>query len=263
MRRDAWMGTFDPGHLALALVMAALGARGLVAGDFASVWQRIPIEHLPARAFFAYASAAVELVAGLGMLWRRSVVPASAMLVVFVALWAVLLKMPAVLYAPGMEATWLGLGEITVILAGSWMVFARQAGAWSRRHLAWLVGAPGVRGARWLLALSLPMIGLSHFFYPVETAGFVPGWLPQPVLWGYLTGACSLAAALAIASGVLAGLAARLEALMLGVITLLVWGPGLVTAPSDHALTAFLMSSAIACGAWAVADSWRGERAAL
>jgi hypothetical protein len=41
------------GHVLLGLVMIALGIRGLVYGDFASVWQRIPIKHLPARQFFA------------------------------------------------------------------------------------------------------------------------------------------------------------------------------------------------------------------
>lgn len=247
---------FGPGHVALGLAMAALGARGLAVGEFASVWQRIPIEHLPARAFFAYATATVELLGGLALLLRRSVRLAAPTLVVFTLLWAVLLRLPAVLYRPTMEATWLGLTEVTVILAGCWAVFAQQAGGRLHGRLRWLAGPAGIRGARVLLALSLPGIGLSHFFYPNETASFVPAWLPYPVFWGYLTGACSLAAAAAILVGAWPALAARLEALMLWVITLLVWAPGLAS-PTDESVTPFLVSALIASGAWAVADTWR------
>lgn len=54
-------------------------------------------------------------------------------------------------------------------------------------------------------------------------------------------------------------LATVLEAAMLGIITLLVWAPGIVATPTNRLqLTAFLMSSAIACGACVVADSYRG-----
>jgi uncharacterized membrane protein len=253
-------GFTGTGHVLLAAAMIALGLRGLAYGDFASVWQRIPIAHLPARAFFVYATAAVELAAGAGLLLRRTVTTASAVLFVFLILWAVLLKLPAVVAAPSMEATWLGLGEITVILAGSWAVFAVHAGEEWRTRLPFLVGAGGVRGARLLFALSLPTIGLAHFFYLPQTVQLMPAWLPWHDGWAWLTGAASLAACLGILSGVAAGFAATLEAAMLGIITLVIWLPGLVAAPSDGTWTPFLMSSAIACGAWAVADSYRGNR---
>lgn len=254
--RNLGRGGFGPGHLALGLAMAALGARGLAMGEFASVWQRIPIEHLPARAFFAYATATVELVAGLALLLPRSVRLAAPTLLVFTLLWTLLLQLPAVLYRPTVEATWLGLSEVTVILAGCWAVFAQRASGRTRERIGWLTGAAGIRGARVLLALSLPGIGLSHFFYPNETASLVPVWMPYPVFWGYLTGACSLAAAAAILVGAWPALAARLEALMLWVITLLVWAPGLAS-PTDESVTPFLVSALIASGAWAVADTWR------
>jgi uncharacterized membrane protein len=256
--RPGWMAGFTgPGHVLLAAVMIALGLRGLACGDFASVWQRIPIEHLPARTFFVYATAVVELVAGVGLLLRRTVAAASAALFVFLVLWSILLKLPAVVVAPSMEATWLGLGEITTILAGSWAVFAVHADTRIRARLPFLVGARGVRGARLLLALSLPTIGLAHFFYLPQTVQLMPAWLPWHDGWAWLTGAASLAASLGILSGIAAGLAATLEATMLGIITLVIWLPGLVAAPADASLTPFLMSTAIACGASAVADSYR------
>jgi uncharacterized membrane protein len=259
--RPGWMADFPgPGHALLAAAMIALGLRGLAYGDFASVWQRIPVEHLPARTFFVYATAVVELVAGVGLLLRRTVAAASAVLFVLLILWSVLLKLPAVVVVPSMEATWLGLGEITTILAGSWAVFAVHADARIRARLPFLVGARGVRGARLLLALSLPTIGLAHFFYLPQTVQLMPAWLPWHDGWAWLTGAASLAACLGILSGIAAGLAATLEAVMLGIITLVIWLPGLVAAPSDATWTPFLMSAAIACGAWAVADSYRRSR---
>lgn len=48
-----------------------------------------------------------------------------------------------------------------------------------------------------------------------------------------------------------------LEAVMLSVITLMVWLPGVIAAPGNGSWTPFLMSTAIACGAWVVADSHR------
>jgi uncharacterized membrane protein len=246
------------GHLLLAAVMIALGIRGLVYGDFASVWQRIPIENLPGRQFFVYACAVIELATGTGLLMRRTVRLSSCILFVFLLLWAVLLKLPAVVFVPQMEATWLGFGEIAVILAGGWILFASYAGEWSRHHLRFEVGANGVRWARLLFVVSLPTIGLSHFVYAKETVAFIPAWLPWHLFLAYLTGAGSIATSLAVLFAVWPRLAATLEAAMLSVITLLVWLPGVVATPGNDSVTPFLMSTAIACGAWVVADSYRG-----
>jgi uncharacterized membrane protein len=244
-----------PGRIALALVMVGLGIRGLATGDFAGVWQRIPIAHLPAREPIAYLCAAIELATGLGLLTRRAARMSAAVLSVYLLLWVVLLKLPAVVVAPQMEATWLGAAEIATILAGAWVVSAALSPKQDGRFLP---GARGVRHARALLVLSLLPLGLAHFVYATETAGFVPAWLPWHHAWAWLTGAGSIAAAAAIAFAVWPRLAATAEAAMLGIITLLVWLPGVLSEPGADSWTAFLISSAIACGAWAVADSYRG-----
>jgi uncharacterized membrane protein YphA (DoxX/SURF4 family) len=243
------------GQWLLALVMVGLGIRGLATGDFAGTWQRIPIAHLPAREPIAYLCAVVELATGLGLLTRRAARVSSAVLSVYLLLWVVLLKSPAVIVMPRMEATWLGMAEIATILAGAWVVFAALS---PRQDGRFLTGGRGVRHARALFVLSLLPIGLAHFFYATETASFVPDWLPWHYAWAYLTGAGSIAAAAAIACGVWPRLAATLEAAMLGVITLLVWLPGVFSEPGNDSWTGFLISSAIACGAWAVADSYHG-----
>src|SRR5579875_1479835 len=232
--------TLGTGRVLLAATMIALGLRGFAFGDFAGTWQRIPIAHLPAHDFFVYATAAVELLTGIGILIPRAAKVSAAAMSIFALLWMVLLKFPAM---------------IAVLLAGAWVVFAELA----NRGGKFLSGRNGIRNARLLFVLALPTIGLSHFFYADITAGFVPAWLPWRHGWAYLTGAGDLAAALGILFAVWPRLAAWLEAAMLSVITLLVWLPPLVAhANTGDAWSAFLMSSIIAAGAWVVADSYRG-----
>ena len=250
------------GSIVLALSMVGLGIVGLVSGDFASVWQRIPIDDLPGRTLFAYGCAAIELAVGVGLFFRQSVALASSVLAIFFALWAVLLKGPGVVEAPRIEATWLGFAEITVMLAGAWMLVVSSVDETSRGLPKFLVGASGMRNARILFALSLIPIGLAHFFYSEQTAALVPSWLPWPLAWVYLTGAGSIATCIALLAGFWTRLAATMEAVMLTIITLLVWTPGLTPAP--HGLqfqaTGFLISAAIAGGAWVAADFYRSTR---
>lgn len=244
-------------HVMFALVMMGLGIIGFIYGDLALVWQRIPMEHLPGQQVLAYVCAAIELATGMGLLVKRTARFSATVLFVYLVLWVILLKVPAVVAAPKMEATWLGFGEIAVILAGGWVLFASLVG--ESRSLRFFTGQSGVRNARLLFAISLPMIGLSHFFYSAQTVPLVPSWLPYGLGWAYLTGAGSIAASLAVLFAVFPRLAATMEAAMLGIITLLVWGPALMSVPVDRtSLTAFVISLAIAGGAWVVADSYRG-----
>ena len=246
-------------RLFLGATMVGLGVLGLIYGDFALVWQRIPIAYLPGRRAVAYACAALELAGGLGLLSRRTARFSSDILFPYFVLWLVLLKLPEVVAAPLVEVTWLGFGEFAVLLAGGWILFVTYAGPWERSHVRFAAGAHGVRSARLLFAVSLPMIGLSHFVYSAQTADFVPHWLPFRLGWAYLTGAGDIAAGLGVLFAVWPRLAATLEAWMLVVITVLVWGLGVVAAPTDRVQwTGFFISSAIASGAWAVAVSYRG-----
>jgi len=95
-------------------------------------------------------------------------------LFVFLLLWLVLLKLPAVVSMPQMEATCLGFGEIALMLAGVWIALAADAGLQCWRVSTFVVGTNGIHSARWLFVASLPMIGLSHFVYATETAAYVP-----------------------------------------------------------------------------------------
>ena len=249
----------SPARVCFALVMIGLGIVGLISGDFAGVWQHLPIKDLPGQKILAYLCAALELAAGIGLLLAPVLTLTSRVLFIFMTLWVVLLKLPAVVLVPYIEGTWSAFGEIAIIMAGAWVLYAQHAGAWDKAKLNWAVGARGVRNARLLLALTIPLCGLAHLVYSEFTAPFIPDWIPFHMFWVILTGSAGIVAGFGILFGVYARLAATLEAAMLGVITLLVWGPHVAAEPlSLNQWTAFLISSSIAIGAWLVADTYRG-----
>lgn len=249
----------SPARVCFALVMIGLGIVGLISGDFAGVWQHLPIKDLPGQKILAYLCAALELAAGIGLLLAPVLTLTSRVLFFYMTLWVMLLKLPAVILVPYIEGTWSACGEIVVIMVGAWVLYAQHAGAWDKAKLGWAVGKRGVRNARLLLAPAIALCGLAHLVYSEFTAPFIPDWIPFHMFWVILTGSAGILAGFGILFGVFARLAATLEAAMLGVITLLVWGPHVAAEPlSLNQWTAFLISSAIAVGAWLVADTYRG-----
>jgi len=246
---------------ALCLFVAGLiglGIAGIIVHDFALVWQPVP-ERLPARAAVAIATAGLMLFLGIGLLLRKSQAWASRILFVYLIVWASL-KIPAVVYAPKMEAVWLGLGELTMLLAGGWTLFARLGEVAEGSALGFLAGERGVRLARILFGISAIPVGLSHIVYADITAGYVPHWLPYRVGWAYLTGAGQIASGLGLLFGVLPQIAAWAEAGQISLYTLLVWGPAVIAAPKARLpWTAFFISWIIGAAAWAVAQNVPGK----
>jgi hypothetical protein len=153
--------------------MIALGVTGLVNGDFALSWQRIPLHDLPDRTFLAYACALIEVATGVGLLLKPALVLSCRVLAVYLLLWLALLKLPVALMHPELEKVWAGFGEIAIIAAGGWCLFAANAGAWEQQHLKPVVGVSGIRAARVLLIVALPMIGLDVLVH----AYTLPPWL--------------------------------------------------------------------------------------
>jgi uncharacterized membrane protein len=238
-----------------ALGLIGLGVLSLVYGDFALQWQPVPA-WVPARTYLAYASGVVMIAGGAGLLTKRTAVLSSAVLFVYALLWLLLLKLPHVVMAPQLEVNWLGFGEIAVIVAGAWVLFAVDRGQMESSRLKFATGESGMRMAQLLFGVALIPVGLSHFVYARETIGFVPAWLPFRPGWAYLTGAGHIAAGLGVLVGVFPRLAATLEAAMIGVFTALVWVPLVVKAPTNQLnWTGFLVSWTIAAAAWVVAGS--------
>ena len=242
----------QPALALFAAGMIGLGILALVYGDFALVWQPVAA-WVPGRTGLAYASGLVMLIGGAGLLFRSTVIWSTRILFPYLIVW-LLLKAPALVAVPQVEAVWLGFGELAVLLAGGWTLFAVFAGQGERPLLTFATGENGIRIARILFAVFLIPIGLSHLFYVKETAGFVPAWLPFRTGWVYLTGAGQIACGLGVLFSIYPRVAAMAEAGMLSLFTLLVWGPAILAAPKMRLpWTAFFISWAIAAGAWVVA----------
>lgn len=248
----------QPSRVLFAAAMIALGITGIVNGDFALVWQHVPA-HVPGRIMLAYICAVIELAFGIGLLWRRTLIWTCRLLFPYMVLWLVLLEVPMAIHSLQHEGNWGSIDEIAIITAGAWCLFVTHTGT---RPFGFTTGSSGIRGARWLLVVALPMIGVDVIVDAVKAGDKVmQPWLqvlPDPVAWACFTGICSIATALALLFGIWPRLAATLETFMLGLIAVVYWAPDLYTGRT--ATTAFIISFLIAAGVWLVADSYRNVR---
>jgi uncharacterized membrane protein len=244
----------QPALTVFALGMIGLGVLALIYGDFALVWQPVA-PWVPGRTGLAYLSGLLMVSGGIGLLFSRTAAWSVRILFPYLIVW-VLLKVPAVVVAPRMEAVWLGIGEIAVLLAGGWTLFARLAGLRDGSLLTFATGESAVRFARILFAVSVIPIGLSHLVYVKQTVDFVPAWLPYRIGWAYLTGVGQIASGLGVLFNIFPRAAAAAEACMICLFALLVWGPAILAAPSTRLpWTAFFISWAIGAAAWVVAQN--------
>ena len=247
-------------HAVFAATMIALGIIGLIEGGFTVIWQPV-FDHVPAARALACLCAFVSLACGAGLFWRRAAAPAARVLFVYLLLWLLVFKLPVIVQSPSVEGSYQYCGELAVVVAGAWVLYARFATDWDRQRLGFVIGDKGVRMARLLYGLALIAFGLSHFAYLNLTAPLVPGWLPAHVFWAYFTGGAYLAAGVAILIGVCARLAAALSALQMGMFLLLIWVPMVA---AGH-ISAFNWGETYAtwvltAAAWVVANSYRGMR---
>jgi len=233
-----------------AITLAALGVLGLIAGDFAMVWQDVP-KWVPARTALAYACAAFELLAGLGLAFaptRQRLAPAVQ---AFMAAWLLLLRLPQVIAAPLVEASWLGFGETAILLAGA-LAIGDASRPWTQRTQ---------QIAPYIFGLAVIPCGLAHWVYTYPSVKFMPAFIPMPKVWVLFTGAAYIVAGTAIVLTILDRLAATLVSIMMGCITLGVWLPMLAAQP--HARlpwTGLIISILLWAGACAVAQSLSGSK---
>ena len=229
------------GQAVFAATMIGLGVMGLVQGQFTPIWTGVP-KGMPGRQVLAYLCAVICLAAGVGLLWRRTVVVASRLLLGWLVLWFLAFRVPLIVRAPMTTVTWWACGETAAILAAAWVLCA---------------GEKEVRIARALYGLALIPFGVAHFTFLQRTVGMVPNWLPWHLGWAYFTGVAFLAAGVAIVVDVWARLAAILSTLELGLFTLLVWVP-VIAAGSVSAddWSEFVVSWVLTAAAWVVADSY-------
>ena len=243
-----------------ALGFAGLGVLSLRFGDFALVWQPVPAG-VPGRTALAYLSGAILLAGGVALLVPRTARRGAIGLTIFVTLWLLVLQVPRVVHGLGDEGMWLGLGENLLSVTGGWALVIFLTKQEHRTGGVFFDGEAGLRVARFLFALALPVIGLSHFMYTDATASMVPVWLPARQGLALLTGAGHVAAGIGILLGVFPRLAATMEAAMLSGFVLLLHVPGVVAAPTNRLQwTMLCVATAFTGAAWAIAGSFAGEQ---
>jgi len=254
-------GSQQPALTPFAIGMIGLGILALLYGDFALVWQPVAA-WVPGRTVLAYGAGLIMLLGGAGLLFKATVAWSARILLPYLIVW-LLLKVPALAVAPQMEAVWLGFGEIAVLLAGGWVLFAKLADLRQGSPMALATTENSIRFAQLVFAASLIPIGLSHIVYVKETTELVPAWLPYRVAWAYLTGAGQIACGLGVLFSIFPRVAGIVEAVMISLFTILVWGPAILAAPRTRLpWTAFFISWAIASAAWVVAQSIPPKRPA-
>ena len=236
------------GRHVYGLAAIATGAVGLAWGDFAAVWQPFP-DGVPARQTFAYAFAAVFLVSGVLLQWRRTAqigaLACAALGLMFAGFWFGM----RLLTAPEQYVMYNGVSEQLAIGLGGVAAFASLSAApWAPR-LALV--------ARMVFGVCCVVFGGAHFVYVNETAAMVPSYLPfGGTVWAQITGVCHAAAGFALISGFFALPAARLLTLMFIGFGALVWGPMLLTAPGEHITWAGnAINLSLIGAAWMIADA--------
>jgi uncharacterized membrane protein YphA (DoxX/SURF4 family) len=229
------------------LSAVGFGLVGLCWGDFAEVWQPVP-PTVPGRTILAYIVAAVLLLAGLSILWRRSAALGALTLTSLYSLGVILLHVPLVIAHPTVFVMWSGTAEQLALVAGGLVTYAFCETAPAARIV--LCG-------RLLFGMCLIVFALAHLFYLKQTADFVPAWLPpNQVFWAYATAAGHFLAGAAILSGIAARIAARLLTGMFVVFGVLVHAPTLLSDPHTHFnWAANAMNFALIASAWVIAAS--------
>jgi uncharacterized membrane protein len=251
----------QPGISLLSIGLIALGALSVIYRDFAYTWQPVPAFH-PGRDVFAMACGVFMIGAGVALFFRATVAVAVRAVFAFLLAW-MCLPIPYLIAMPQREGRWLGSGEIAMLLAGGWVLFAHLSGLDKTGFFSRITGAKGVRIARIIFGLAVLPVGLSHIFYTQITASLVPPWLPFRTGLAYLTGFGQIACGLAILFSIWPRTAALIEAGMLALFAFLVWGPDtwiaampkMAGAPvgARFPLTAFLITWVIGASALLVA----------
>jgi uncharacterized membrane protein len=232
--------------------LLALGTRQFLLGQ-----QPVP-QGLPWRETLACLSGALMLLPGLGLLlpsWSRL---SARVLTAYLFLWLLALQLPRALMQPANESYWLGVGEVSTLIIGCWLI-----------DLAPMTRAARlVRILRVWFGVALVPIGLSHLVYFTGShlvyfggaARLIPAYMPARAFLTYFTGFAHILAGIAIAAGWVPRLAATLEAIMESLFTVIVWGTAIATAPAACMnWVNFFASTALSAAAWVLAQTYRNE----
>jgi uncharacterized membrane protein len=240
---------FDPGLILFAAAIIALGAQNIISakdvthlmGPGYSVIPALP--YLPSIPWLAYVLGAVWVMLGVGLLFKRTLLPAA------LALGSILVLCAAIVAAPKNAANFGDVGLRT-------SVFEPLAMA----SLAWLLpGAAAIPpflalAARWIFAVSLIIFGIDHFLVLQFIAGFVPSWIPWHSFWSAFFGVAFIAAGIGIALNFLARWSYAGIALMFAIWVLTLHLPRVLHALHDpDEWSSFFIALSLWGGPWSAA----------
>jgi len=241
--------TVTLGARAYGLGVMAVGALGLAWGTFIQ-GQPVP-KDLPGRALLAYAAAALMLIAGAAVEWRRTIARGAMALTAYYAVVVVVLMNGRVLLGHYAQfLTYEGLAIQLAITIGALLLYARAG-------VDAALVARLTRLCRSVFGLCALVFGAAHFLYFNLTAPLVPKWLPpSQAFWAYATGLCHMAAGVALLTGVQARLAVVLLTVMFASFSVLVHVPMLLADPSSHWIWSENAENlALTGAAWVMAES--------
>ena len=252
----------QPGIWLLAVGLIAMGALSVIYRDFAYTWQPVPA--FPGRGTVAILCGLFMIAVSIALLFRSTAPIATRALFPFLIAWFCL-KIPAIIVAGKIEGVWIGVGELGMLLAGGWVLFARLSGLDTAPFFNRITGDRGIRLAQILFGLAVIPVGLGHILYLQITTSLVPSWLPFRTELAWLTGAGQILCGLAILFSFHPRIAAFIETAMLALFAFLVWGPDtwfastpkMAGAPAGFRfpLTAFLITWVIGAAAWLIANN--------
>lgn len=221
----------------------ALGAIGLIRGDFTIIWHPVS-EALYGRTELAYAAAILFVLTGLGIQRRWSVIPAgSALGALYLLLSLGWLK--RVFALPAVIGTWLGFSEQIALAIGAAAIVLQAVGHSPKATTA----------CRVAFGVCQLVFGLGHFLSLPETVAMTPAWLPPGrIFWALATGTAHFAGGVALITGFRPVATTRALAAMFAMFGLLVWLPRLVAEPSaavpwaGNAINLALIGAVLALG---------------
>ena len=253
------MRIVEPVRGLFAVASAGMAGLSLAFSDFGPMWRALPA-WTPWPVAFVHGLAVIVLASCAGLCFSRTARASAWVIGAYYAIWA-LVSAPQIVPQPLSVGAWYGFCEAMTCLTGAAILYAM---------LRWPEDGPetpiavrrAVRAARVLFGLTCIFYGGSHFTYAAYTATLVPAWLPGRLLLAYATGLAHIFAGLAIVVGVGARLAATLEAGMMSLFGLLVWGPCFWAQPRPSWATPpetlwseFVVTGVVAASAWIVAAS--------
>jgi uncharacterized membrane protein len=202
--------------------------------------------------------------ASIALVFRATSAVAIRAIFPFLIAW-LCLKISEVAAHPAIEGLWIGFGEIGMLLAGGWVLFARLSGLEGNSFFGVITGERGIRLAQILFGLASIPVGLGHIFYlPISTT-LVPSWMPFRTELAFLTGIAQIACGLAVLFRFYPRIGALVETALLALFAFFVWGPDTWFASTPKMagsppgprfpLTAFLITWVIGAAALIVATN--------